>query len=62
MVTDRTSAGAGWLLASIVALALCVGLAAIGYSIGPRALGTLGVVSIVAPVLLGLRWSRERRP
>jgi len=33
----------------------------IGYSIGPRTFGTLGVVGIVAPVLLGLRWYRERR-
>lgn len=53
-------AGAAWLLAAIVTLVICVAIAAIGYPIGPRFLGTLGVAGIVAPVLLALRWSRER--
>lgn len=59
--TDRgRQAGAAWLLAAIVTLVICVAIAAIGYPIGPRFLGTLGVAGIVAPVLLALRWSRER--
>ncbi|HEY0240639.1 MAG TPA: hypothetical protein VGC37_18570 [Friedmanniella sp.] len=57
----RRRAGAEWLWTAIVAVVVCVALAAIGYSVGPRTLGTLGVVGIVAPVLLALRWSRERR-
>ena len=54
-------AGTAWGLAAVAALILCITLAGVGYSVGPRILGTLGVVGVVAPVLLGLRWSRNRR-
>ena len=59
-VDTLTRAGAPWLIAAIVAAVVCVALVVIGYASGPRFLGTLGVVAIVAPVLLALRWSRER--
>jgi hypothetical protein len=50
-----------WVLAAVLTFVFRVVLAAIGYARGPRISGTLGVVGIVAPVLLGLRWARQRR-
>ena len=52
--------GTAWLVAAISTLVLAAVLIAVGYSQGPRSLGTIGIACLVAPVLLGLRWSRER--
>lgn len=57
---DARRTGARWLWGAAGALVLCLGLVAIGFSAGPRVLGTLGIVGVVAPVLLALRGVRER--